>query len=172
MRKILSFVCAITLFSLCGCTPEYIKPVTENLSFTAHISYYNEQYVAPVTISGDGTLTLEITEPDILAGVKFIFTPDGATAEYNGITYTPDGNNTQFFGVADKIYSVFRRIVGQSAAEDDGIYEIDGEINGDEFEITFGRTGIPLSLELDDNIYVRFSDAKILTPTEKPASSA
>lgn len=165
MRKILSFVCVIMLLSLCACTPEYIKPVTENISFTAHISYYNEQYVAPVTISSDGTLTLEITEPDVLAGVKFIFTDDSATAEYNGITYTPDENNTQFFGVADKIYSVFERIRGQNAEEDDGLYKIDGEISGDDFEIIFGRTGIPLSLELDDNIFVRFSDAKILTDT-------
>lgn len=165
MRKILTIICVVLLFCLCGCSSKEITPLTNNISFTAHISYYNESYETNVSISKSGVFTMEITDPDILRGIKFIFADGSVKANYNGIEYAPNENNTQFFGVADKIHSVFDSIKGVTAKEDDGIYVIEGEINGDEFEIEFGGAGLPLNLKMYDNISVRFSNAKILKHT-------
>ncbi len=162
MRKIVSFLCVITFMSLCACGVREIVPISKGIGVTAHISYYNENYNTDITIDNDGVFTMKINEPDVLSDISFIFAPDSVKAIYNGIEYVPNENNTQFFGVADKIYSVFKDIDSRLAREDDGIYTIEGEINGDEYEITFGKTGLPLTLELDDNINVRFSNAKIL----------
>ena len=165
MRKILTIMCAIMLICLCGCGGKTITPLTNGISFKALISYYNESYETNVLLSENGVFTMEITDPDILKGITFIFNDGAVKAVYNGIEYVPNENNTQFFGVADKLHSVFDSIKGVSAIEDDGVYSIEGEINGDEFEITFGGSGLPLNLKMDDNISVVFSNAKITKHT-------
>ncbi len=162
MRKICVFICVVMLLLLIGCKEDYITPITKGIGFTAHISYYNEKYTANVTVDEKGLFTLAVTEPEILGGIQFIFDGNSAKAEIGGIEYVPDKNNTQFFGVADKFYWVFADIEGKNAVYSDGNYEIQGLTKGEEYEITFGKSGLPLSLEIDENIYVIVSNAKIL----------
>ncbi len=162
MRRCCIFLCVVMSLIMVGCNKNYITPDTDKISFTAHISYYNEQYTADV-INTDGVFTMVIKEPEILKDVKFIFEGNSARAEFNGIEYIPDKNNTQFFGVADKIYAVFSDIKGKKAVQSDGNYEIEGKVLGSDYEITFASSGLPLDLELEDNIYVRFSNVKLLS---------
>lgn len=162
MKRILSFLCAVILVPLCACGASEIVPLSKGIGITAHISYYNESYNTDISIDDSGVFTMKINEPDVLSGISFVLSRDSVKAIYNGIEYTPNENNTQFFGVADKIYRVFKDIEGKTAKEDDGIYVLEGKIGDDDYEITFGKMGLPLTLELDDNITVRFSDAKIV----------
>ena len=54
------------------------------ISFTAELTYYNESYIALVTVSKNGDTDIAFTAPDALNGLMLHFGESGVTQKYKG----------------------------------------------------------------------------------------
>ena len=164
MKKILSLLLVLLTLSACG-GKETVKPQIYGISFTADVTYYNENYKGECEISGDGSLTLKITEPEILAGYTVTINNDGIKAEYLGIAFTPNPSNMPFSSVMQDLYKKITEIALCDAAEKKGdTYIIKGGKDADAYTLYISPTGLPLSLDMpDERFRVYFYNNKVLS---------
>lgn len=133
---------------LVGCSSGTdIEPVLRNISFTAEMSYYNENYEMAVEIFKDGEAVIELTYPEELKGLKFKIKNEELTSEYNGITFE-DKNNFKTLA-AELLYLPFKNEKQKVYNEDDCFF-IKGKCNGGEYIMYVTEAGLPL--EISDNL--------------------
>ncbi len=164
MKKIISLVLVLMTLSACSGKTEVI-PRLVGISFTADMTYFNENYKGDCVISPDGTLACKITEPESLSGYTVTLSKDGMTAEYLGITYTPTESNMPFSGVIGEFYEKLGTIIasGSSAQKKDDAYIIKGGEDADAYALYMSSTGLPQSLQLpDERFTVYFYNTTVL----------
>lgn len=164
MKKILSVVLCIFTLAACSNSKE-ISPVLGGISFNAELTYYNESYKGECTLSAENVLTCRITEPEILSGYTVTLSPEGAKAEYLGITYTPTESNMPFSGVLGEFYSTLTEIIGSEAKAEkkDGVYAVSGGKDAAAYTLYVSESGLPLSIELpDERFTVYFYNTTLL----------
>lgn len=160
MKKVLCLTFAFLLL-LSGCQKGTITPICENLGFNAHISYFNEKYICPTVISGDGTMTVKVTEPEILNGLTLTYTNDGnVTATLGSVTYTPSAQSSYYVGITDCMAAAFREIKGQTIENKGDTFIFEGNFNSKPYRIYFTDKGIPLKMETGD-IKIEFCDISV-----------
>ena len=159
MRKFKIFILPFVLVFLCACSASSVTPVTEGISFNAHIFYYNKEYTCAVIIQNNGDTVLTLTEPQLISGAKVVVTKDGAYAEYQDIKYPVNISRAE--GAPYFLLGVLDDIKTKSAKKTDSGYAIEGNWAEQKYKITLAESGIPLTLT-GENIEIEFLDAKII----------
>ncbi len=160
MKKVLCLTFAFLLL-LSGCQKGTITPICENLGFNAHISYFNEKYICPTVISGDGTMTVKVTEPEILNGLILTYTNDGnVTATLGSVTYTPSAQNSYYVGITDCMAAAFREVRGKQIEKNGEENIFEDSIDNKPYRIYFTDKGIPIKIETG-NMLIEFHDVTI-----------
>ena len=164
MKKIISLVLILLTLTACRGDKE-VTPRLLGISFDAEITYFNENYKGECVLSSDGVLTCRISEPDMLSGYTLTLSKEGMTAEYLGISYTPNESNMAFSGVIGEFYSKLNQIISsaQTAQQKDDTYVIKGGEDADAYTQYISSTGLPQSLRLpDDRFTVYFYNTTVL----------
>ena len=136
---------------LTGCSGKNnSKPVRLNLrsiSFTADVTYYNENYSAECIIDAYGGFVAMLTKPDSLSGLTFEFT-DTCKLKFNGIEI----DNAERFLPQNSSFSLVNDIINSSeqlpVVKDGKNYVIHGEINGQKYSFVIAPSGLPISLSM------------------------
>ncbi len=145
------FALSIVLVMLCGCAHKNnVTPVLDNISFTAEIDYGDNEFTADVSVTQDA-INLVVTEPQEIKDLSLNITPNGITAEFKGVTYTPDVGSLPQGAIAQVLYEVFNdiRASQDTAICDEENCEISSQANGYKYEFTFSPSGLPISLKVD-----------------------
>ena len=158
------FALPLVLLLLCGCADnKTVAPVLDNISFTAQIDYGDNEFVGNATLSND-TINLTVTEPQEIKDLILKLDKNGVTAEFKGVTYTPDINSLPQGAIAQVLYNVLNDI---AASQDTAICDeencvIKNKINGYDYEFTFSPSGLPISLEIDDlDLEIKFKNVTV-----------
>ena len=161
MKKI--FCVVVALLFLCSCQGGEVSPQLTGISFTAELVYYNEKYVFDGIIDENGILTAEIKEPESLCDLKLTMGPDGTTAEYKGIKYTPVANSLPFSKKIDEFYeSLYSIISSAETVESDKNGKIKFGDGVESFTLTVSPSGLPQRLEIpDDRFYITFYNLSV-----------
>lgn len=155
MKKAFAVILILVL-SLCACSEkEEIKPKTKNISFVAKITYYNEKYSFQTSVDSKGNMRATVSEPEDFKSLAFEFKGDKVTAQYLGLTYTPQTGNLAVNHAAKIIYDAFCDAAQHSeiTVKKGENCEIEGKLDGKEYILTFSPAGLPLSLELPKDGY-------------------
>lgn len=156
------FCCILVIFLfLAGCKSSTVTPICENLRFNANITYYNEQYLCPTEITADGTITVKVSQPEILGGLTLTYLPDGSvSATLGSIVYTPNSQNSYYVSITDCMAAAFRDAKGQPIEANGDEIVFEGKFNSKPYRIYFTERGIPLNMETGD-IKIEFCDISV-----------
>lgn len=157
------FALSLTLLLLCGCAEKKaVTPVLNNISFTAEIDYGDSEFVGNATLS-DGALNLTVTEPQEIKDLILMLDKNGVTAEFKGVTYTPDINSLPQGAIAQVLYDILNDIADNKTANcDEENCEIKGSVNGYDYTFVFSPSGLPISLDVDDlDLEIKFKNVTI-----------
>lgn len=149
MKKTFLLITVLSVVAVfCSCSKAaHITPVTRGISFTAELTYYNESYIALVTVSKNGDTDIAFTAPDTLNGLMLHFSESGVTAKYNGLEYKYDISSVPDGIACSYLYKILNDAAGENAevtAENDCYYT---ESNGEKlkYRMYLGATGLPIS---------------------------
>ena len=80
-------VVIVLLLVLTGCNSNVSDPKLNlnSISFTADISYYNENYIADCIINDDHDFSAKIILPENLTGLMITYNESTCNIEYNGM---------------------------------------------------------------------------------------
>lgn len=152
---------------LCGCSKYKgdIKPILSGISFTANISFYNEEFVCDGWIDKEHTLKLIVKEPENIEGMTICVKNGIVNVEYKGISYTPNTETFPFGGVSEYFYAVLsdarERLYPVNHNSD--CYYIESAENDKYYKITLSSTGLPLVLEYpSEGLTVLFMNLTII----------
>lgn len=154
---------------LCGCKGKSnTMPVLNGITFDADITYYNEAYKGSCSLL-NGVFKFTVSEPELLSGYTLTFDGDSVTAEYLGITYTPNKSNMPFSSVAGEIYQKLTEIINSSdaAVKSGDSYVIEGGQGRDAYKLYISSVGIPLSLEIPDERFTVYFYNSTIKEIEK-----
>lgn len=149
-------ICVILMLSLCACSgKKQVIPIVSGMDFTAVIHYYNEIYECAVEVDKGCCAVMRVTSPEDLAGLKFICKGDTLTAEFMGLSYTPDTESMPSGAVAKTVYGIlFDCYTNKPAASDDGgNYSISGKVDKHNYTLSLSPSGLPLSVQIPDKSY-------------------
>lgn len=149
MKRILCF--ALLVVFLCGCQGKQpTELIGKGLSFGVDLTYYNEEFKCDGTVSQDGVMILCVREPEDLNGLTFTYRGKDVTAEYMGLTYTPDCGKMPVGCAASLLYHLFGQ-VGTSEElpqQNEGQLYLEGKADGYWYRFFFSPVGLPLSFEV------------------------
>lgn len=154
MKKFTALIiAAVMLFSFSACNRKRsdILPLTAGISFDCEITYYNECYEAAAKVTEDGEMSCEITAPDTLKGLKFSFSGDDVTAEYNGLEYKNDISSLPQGAAFTSLYQILRTAEKAEVISDDDKYYVRGNAGNLHFKLFLGATGLPIYAEDPDS---------------------
>lgn len=161
MKRIFSVILVILL--LCGCAKQESKviPVTKGISFSCEATYYNETYECDCEIEKNGNTIICFNYPEQVKGLKFVFSENGVSANYNGIEYINDRIVFEN-SVAGLIYEVLSQTDGKVIEKNDVFYT-EG-VSGDfEYTLQLGATGLPIKITTrPDAARIVFKNVKII----------
>ncbi len=160
MKKMIALIMVIGL--LCGCGGKMRPAVTKQISFTADITYYNEQFTASAQTDNLGNLTMELLSPEDIAGLKFTICEDETKAQMLGLTYSPDTENMPSAIAASCIYEMLTVAGDMEFKIEDKNGILKGEACDRPFTLTVSAAGYPIEAVIpDDSFTVKFSDVTI-----------
>ena len=157
---------AFVFVFLIGCSYDSgntVNPNLRSISFTAEISYYNENYTADFTVEKSGDLSARIVSPDTLKGLVVEYHGNNSAIKYNEIiidnaqSYLP-----QTFSIS-LIKNVIKDCEKAQASQSDKKIIIKGNYKGEKYYMTLAPTGLPLELDLPDYaLKVAFKNISLL----------
>ncbi len=160
MKKFI--VLPLVILLLCGCTSQkQTTVVVKNISFTADITYGEQNYIADVT-TVDDALNLIVIAPEEIKGFTLNFNKNSVTAQFNGISYTPDINSLPQGAVIQILFQILNDTVGKTIDVRNENCQIKGELDGNEYVFTFSPSGLPISLKINDiNFSIEFNNVSL-----------
>ncbi len=161
LKKLLVFPLVFLL--LCGCAQnKKATPILNNISFTAEIDYDDSEFKARATVA-DGALNLVIIEPQEIKDLILNITKNGVTAEFKGVTYTPDISSLPQGAIVQVLYNIINDISsGKMANCDNENCEISGRVDGYKYDFKFSPSGLPISLKVDDfDLEIEFKNVTV-----------
>ena len=158
MKKIFSLVLTVAvsvLFASCG-KGTAIAPKTTGISFTAELEFFENKYVAAVTVKSDGNAEVQVTSPDTLKGLEFDFTGEDVTAKYLSLEYKYNIGKQPSVAAVSYLYEVLKDVSekGRQITLEDGRFYADGRTENIKYRMYFGATGLPISASDEDNNFV------------------
>lgn len=158
------FALPLALLLLCGCADnKTVTPILNNISFTAEIDYGDSEFMANAELAQDA-FNLAVTAPEEIDGLTLNFTKNGVTAEFKGVTYTPDINSLPQGAIAQVLYDIINDILDNKTATcDEENCKIEGRVNGYNYTFVFSPSGLPISLDVDDlDLEIKFKNVAVL----------
>lgn len=141
MKKIL---CVVFMLLLVGCVDTVdVKPVTQNISFTAEMTYYNEYYEMTVDISDSGNADITVTHPKELDGLRFVIEDGTLHCEFEGLRL--DVNDNHKTAAVNFLYAPFFDS-NQRVYKKDSEFFVKGGCDGGEYIMYITESGLPLKL--------------------------
>ncbi|MBQ7580315.1 MAG: hypothetical protein IJU39_03295 [Clostridia bacterium] len=177
MNKIFKRIVCVILatavaFTLCSCEISFKKlPKIPSMNFTTSaVVKYKSYDVMTCTITSveDEAITVEVTRPEILSGLKLVCSGDSCTIKYGALSYDADTGKYPQLAFADNLKQAI-----ESAKEnpdvsktDDGNWSLHTVVNGsDVWTVLDGETSYPLSMKIpSDELEMTFTD---FTETDK-----
>lgn len=158
MKKIFSLILTVVasvLFASCG-KGTAIAPKTTGISFTAELEFFENKYVAAVTVRPDGNAEVQIISPDTLKGLEFNFTGEDVTAKYLGLEYKYNIGEQPSVAAVSYLYEILKDISEKERqiTLEDGRFYTDGRTENIKYRMYFGATGLPISASDEDNNFV------------------
>lgn len=144
---------------LCACNKATVKPISRSLTFTAHVFYFNKEYMFDVNIDNDGNMLLTVKEPEMLSGAKVVLAGEESYTEFKDIKYPVD--ITRAGGAPYFLLGVMKDIKDEKAEKKGDEYIITGGFADENYEISYAATGIPIKL-IAKNLTVEFMNAQII----------
>ncbi len=159
MKRISALI--LTLLLLCGCGGgKNIVPQLTGISFTAQMTYYNEEYSFRGEISAEGQLTCLMTAPDSLSDMVFTVNEEKIVTEYKGITYSPVEGSMPFAAVIERFYACIKEII----KDEEALADKDGRLKTDSCILTVSPTGFPQKLSVEkDGFFINFYNIALLS---------
>lgn len=149
-------ICMILLpVFLCGCaSTKTAVPILDGIGFTAEVAFYNENYKCNVDINGN-IIDLTVTSPEELKGLILHYSDNGLTAEYLGITYTPDDFDMTIGGVSSLMSGIINDVRGEDCNMDydNGNCIITDKYMDFKYEFVFSPSGLPISLSVPNKSF-------------------
>ena len=167
MKKIisaLSLAVLTLLLTSCGGEEVSVTPVTRGISFTAELTYYNENYEAAVTVSENGETVMEITYPDNIKGLTFKFNGEEVTAEFAGLEYKTDFKAFSEGACCMRLYEILKDTFNEesSVIKEGDNYCISGQSGDISYKMYLGGAGLPISAGDSGGFTVNFKNVTIL----------
>lgn len=158
MKKIFSLILTVVasvLFASCG-KGTVIAPKTTGISFTAELEFFENKYVAAVTVKSDGNAEVQVTSPDTLKGLEFVFSGKAVTAKYLGLEYKYNIGKQPSVAAVSYLYEILKDISEKERqiTLEDGRFYTDGRTENIKYRMYFGATGLPISASDEDNNFV------------------
>ncbi len=152
----------LILLLMCGCTAQkQVSPVIDNISFTADITYVEQNYVCDATIL-DSTLNLCVIEPENIKGLSLKIDKNGVTAEFKGIEHAMDVNSLPQNAVIQILFKILNDITDKTIDVSRENCEITGNIDGNKYLFVFSPSGLPISLKIDNlDIEIKFNNVTL-----------
>ena len=158
------FVLPLILLLICGCAEKKsVTPVLNDISFTTEIDYGDDEFMANAELTQDA-LKLVVTEPQEIKGLTLNITKNGVTAEFKGVTYTPNINSMPEGAIIQVLYNVLSdvRTSQNTAVCDEENCEIKGKVDSYEYEFEFSPSGLLISLDIDNlDLDIKFKNVTI-----------
>lgn len=162
-KVILAVLALALLISGCKQVTDKLELKLNSISFTADITYYNENYIADCVIDESGKFSAQLTSPENLTGLTLIYKDSECDIQYNGIKID---NAERFFpqntsvGILNKVLSECKNDVTKSKK---GNYELNGSFDGNDYTLVLAPTGLPISLQVSNfGMNVIFENVKII----------
>ena len=155
---------------MCGCskTAANVSPQLNGITFDLKLNFYNEVFKCSGQFSADNVLTLTVSEPEIIKGMKLTVKDNALTAEYMGLTYTPKTEKLPFANLAQVFYETFSDVIYRNPdVKTNGESFFLESANGDKYyKITLTQTGYPISAEIPYcSLIGEFSNVSIIKST-------
>ena len=162
-RVMLAVLVLFLIISGCKQSDKSIELKLNAISFTADITYYNENYIADCVINDEGDFSAQLTSPENLTGLKFSYNGTECIIEYNGIKIDKAENILPQSSAVGVINEIMKTVDGASITNGKGNYELKGSANGSDYTLTFAPSGLPISLQVSDlGMKVLFKNVKIV----------
>lgn len=164
---VFSLILIFTAFTGCSGKSADITPVTENITFTAELTYYNECYEGNASVLQDGSMHIELLSPDELKGLSFNFDGEQAAAEFSGLKYNYKPAEMPEGAVCTYLYDIFSDIRKRNKAviSDKNGYYIYGDIGKSKYKMLLGATGLPISVDSEASGFSAvFKNATVIVP--------
>ena len=160
MKKII--ILPLIALVLCGCTKtKHVKPVLNNILFTASITFNNSIFIADATLSED-VLELVVNEPQEIKGLILSISKNGVKAKFNDISYALDINSLPNGSAIQILFDIFKDIEGKNAVCNNENCLIQGKVNNYLYDFIFSPVGLPILLEIKDlNLKINFTNVTI-----------
>lgn len=172
MKKILLGVLLVSVLLLsvsCGKDTSTV-PKTTGISFTAEMEFFENRYEAAVNVKSDGSAKAQITSPDTLKGLEFLFSGEGVTAKYSGLEYNYGKTEQPPTAAAEYLYKILNDVSKnrRQITLEDGRFYTDGRTENTEYRMYFGATGLPISANDEDgNFKIIFKNVTVTDSAAK-----
>lgn len=147
-RFLYLFLAVIMMVSNIGCKKSSdVTAVTKGLSFTAEITLGQLNISSDAVIKSDGTAEFKIISPEEIKDLCYICNGDSVTLKFNGLEYTIEGNPPEANAIVT-VYKVFclADSFKDSVTSKDGIFTLDFTLNGQNFTMLLGSSGLPIKI--------------------------
>ncbi len=160
MKRVFSVILVLLLLTGCAANSTKIKPVTKGISFLCDVTYYNETYNCEGDIHKNGDTVIKFIGPSQLEGLKYTFTKNGVSVDFNEIEYISDKVVFES-SVASFINEVLHNENVQ-VLNDDDIFYTEGVTDEFDYKLELGATGLPIKITArPDAVSVIFKNVKI-----------
>lgn len=164
MLKRLIIALSMFVFMLCGCEKQTVKPILNNISFTAEIVYGDYEFIGNTEIS-DNDVKFIVTKPQEIKDPTFNIAENKINSEYKGLSLETDINSSQQGAVVKILYDVLNDIVAKQIcaeiSEENCI--INGKTDSYEYEFIFSPSGLPIELNIDDTeLKIQFKNVTVI----------
>ena len=151
MKLKLSVIPLILVFLFSGCRSNNETAINlRSISFSADITYYNENYSADCLIDGEGNFVALITQPESIYGLSVEYTNGNCKIKYNDIEVENSQSLLPVNCAFDVIYNILKDCENTIVEADDENLKLTGEYVGFKYHLTAAPTGLPISLTISD----------------------
>lgn len=140
-----------------------VKPNLQSISFTADITYYNENYTADCIIGSNGDLRVVMTSPDSLKDLSLEYSGNNCKVIYNELvidnaeSYLPETFPVKL------LKDIIKSAEKAQVVQDDKKIIIKGNYKGNNYYLSLAPTGLPIALDLPDyGMSVAFKNVAVL----------
>ena len=113
-------------------------------------------YECEVEVDSSGGAVMKVTYPNELSGLKFICKNGIVTAEYLGLSYTPDFEKMPSGAVVKTVYGIVNDCNSNDikVEDDNGNYRVSGKIGERAYNLMITPSGLPVSAKVPDESYI------------------
>lgn len=156
----------VLLMFLCSCKKQVEFEVKKSgFSCDSNVTYNETELKAKLFVGENGYFCAEITEPEVLRGMKCEWSGDTVTVSYLGIKKDIDPESIPYFNYAKLIRDILSGLAGNvvaTATNDSFTYNGTGKYG--DYQIVFRADGFPIKLSLPSaSLVVTFSNFQYLS---------